>query len=118
MATERTLFWNQKNGDSGGGITTSLDGKHYLVGLVSFGSSCSDLIMGSSAAAQASTYSPASPLTDKSDFQMSTCNCSVLMSFGVRKARKKVHTDLAFYTADIDEFLDMKVEDRKEKWEQ
>uniref|UniRef100_A0A0K0DNV6 Peptidase S1 domain-containing protein n=1 Tax=Angiostrongylus cantonensis TaxID=6313 RepID=A0A0K0DNV6_ANGCA len=71
---------NVCHGDSGGGVTTSLEGRHYLVGLVSFGTSCTDLAMGSRAEAQ-------------------------------------VHTDLAYYTADIDEFLNMKVEDRKERWE-
>ncbi|VDM60226.1 unnamed protein product [Angiostrongylus costaricensis] len=43
---------NVCHGDSGGGVTTSLEGRHYLVGLVSFGTSCTDLAMGSRAGAQ------------------------------------------------------------------
>ncbi|KJH51344.1 trypsin [Dictyocaulus viviparus] len=67
------------SGDSGSGITTSLNGRHYLIGLVSYGSNCEDLIEGFSPGAQ-------------------------------------VHTNLAFYTADIDVFLDMMVEDRRKMW--
>ncbi|WKY01083.1 hypothetical protein Q1695_015240 [Nippostrongylus brasiliensis] len=71
---------NVCHGDSGGGLTTVIEGRHFLMGLVSYGSACDDLLLGARPSAQ-------------------------------------IHTDINYYTADIDMILGLRVEDRKPTWE-
>ncbi|VDO77740.1 unnamed protein product, partial [Heligmosomoides polygyrus] len=47
-----TQEYSEKDGDSGGGITSVINGRHYLVGLVSYGTSCEDLVKGAAPKAQ------------------------------------------------------------------
>ncbi|KAK5969194.1 Peptidase S1 domain-containing protein [Trichostrongylus colubriformis] len=44
---------NVCGGDSGSGVTTSYEGKHYLIGVVSRGSNCVDLLQGHAPSGQA-----------------------------------------------------------------
>ncbi|KAK6039807.1 hypothetical protein COOONC_22688 [Cooperia oncophora] len=67
-------------GNSGAGVTASHNGRHYLIGVVSRGTPCTDLVTGLSSGVQA-------------------------------------HTDIAFYTADIDNMLKVPVKDRQEEWQ-
>ncbi|KAK6039677.1 trypsin [Cooperia oncophora] len=71
---------NVCQGDSGGGVTTSFKGRHYLVGVISRGTPCVDLMQGTIPGAQA-------------------------------------HTDIAFYTANIDRMLNMTIINRQAEWQ-
>ncbi|KAL6727669.1 hypothetical protein Aduo_009525 [Ancylostoma duodenale] len=58
--TDTFCVWerSEKNvchGDSGGGVTSSLNGRSYLMGLVSHGTACTDLIIGAPPKAQMMT---------------------------------------------------------------
>ncbi|EYC01383.1 hypothetical protein Y032_0108g73 [Ancylostoma ceylanicum] len=51
-----TYEQSERNGDSGGGITASVDGRTYLLGVISFGTGCDELLNGKPPSSQASIH--------------------------------------------------------------
>ncbi|KAK5972770.1 hypothetical protein GCK32_004563 [Trichostrongylus colubriformis] len=77
-----TLDTEEKNvcrGDSGSGVIAKHEGKHYIFGLLSYGTVCEDIMK-------------------------------------KKELNAEVHTDISFYTAEIDKFIGAKVKNRESIW--